>query len=143
MPIAPDLNREPARIGHSVRIHGEITGQEDLLLDGEMDGNIQLPGQRVTIGPTGRLHGQVHARELIIHGKLQGDVVAQERLEIRKTGAVEGKLTVNRLSIEDGAFFKGSVTPIPGTAERNEPIATAPATAGPETLRQPWLTQPI
>jgi len=106
MPIAPDLNREPARIGHSVRIHGEITGQEDLLLDGEMDGNIQLPGQRVTIGPTGRLHGQVHARELIIHGKLQGDVVAQERLEIRKTGAVEGKLTVNRLSIEDGAFSR-------------------------------------
>lgn len=98
-----------ANIGKSVTIKGDISGNEDIYIDGMVEGNIQLPGNSVTVGPSGRVKAGVAAKSLTVGGTLEGNVHASERTELRKTAVVTGDVQTRRIAIEEGAFFKGKL----------------------------------
>lgn len=98
-----------ASIGKSVMIKGQILSREDLYLDGELEGSVELHEHRLTIGPNGRVQANVKAREIVIIGTVHGNVDASEKLEIRKEAKLVGDIRTARIVIEDGAYFKGSI----------------------------------
>lgn len=98
-----------AQIGKSVVIKGELSGSEDLYLDGQVDGNISLKANSLTVGPNGQVKATVEAKGVIVQGKLDGNIQAGERVELRKSAIVTGDITTQRISIEEGAFLKGKV----------------------------------
>jgi cytoskeletal protein CcmA (bactofilin family) len=100
---------DQATIGKGLFIKGEITGTESLYIDGKVEGSISLPGNRVTIGRNGQVTANVTAREVIVLGKVKGNVSATDRVDIRAEGALSGDVAAARISIEDGAFFKGGI----------------------------------
>ena len=100
---------EIATIGKSVVVKGELSGSEDLVVDGEVEGSIALRGQSLTIGPNGRVRANIEARNVILHGRVDGDIHASDRVELRKSASLSGDITTARISIEDGAFFKGTI----------------------------------
>jgi cytoskeletal protein CcmA (bactofilin family) len=100
---------EQATIGRSLVIKGEVTGSEPLYIDGRVEGTINLIDNRVTIGRNGSVAANVNAKEVVVMGKLHGNVTVTDRVDIRAEGALTGDVIAHRLSIEDGAFFKGSV----------------------------------
>ncbi len=100
---------EQATIGRSLCIKGEITGSESLFIDGKVEGTINLNDNRVTIGRNGDVKANVIAKEVVVMGKLHGNVAVTDRVDIRAEGALSGDVVAHRLSIEDGAYFKGSV----------------------------------
>jgi cytoskeletal protein CcmA (bactofilin family) len=96
-------------VGTGLRIKGELTGNEDLLIEGTVEGPIHLADHKLTVGLSGKLTSDVVAREIIVHGSVKGNLRASERIEIMKNGSVVGDLTTARILIEDGASFKGSI----------------------------------
>ena len=98
-----------AHIGKSVLIKGELSGSEDLYIDGQVEGTIELREHNLTVGPNGRVNANVNAKEVVVHGSLKGNVRAVDRVDIRKSGSVVGDLVAARVVIEDGAYFKGSI----------------------------------
>lgn len=100
---------EQAHIGKSVVIKGEVSGSEDLYLDGQIEGAIDLKGNRLTIGPNGRVKANVNARSAVIHGKLEGNINATDRVDLKQSATVTGDIVTQRISIDEGAFFKGGV----------------------------------
>jgi cytoskeletal protein CcmA (bactofilin family) len=100
---------EFAHIGKSVVIKGELSGSEDLYLDGQVEGSIDLRNHSLTVGPNGNVKANVSAKGVIIQGKLDGSVNASDRVELRQTAVVTGDVTTQRISIEEGAFLKGKV----------------------------------
>jgi cytoskeletal protein CcmA (bactofilin family) len=100
---------EQATIGKGIYVAGEITGSESLFVDGKIEGSISLPGSRVTVGRDGNINATISAREIVILGKVRGNVSATDRVEIRAEGSLTGDVTAARISIEDGAFFKGGI----------------------------------
>lgn len=96
-------------LGSSIEIKGKITGDEDLQIDGKVEGSVVLNGRRLTVGSTGQLNSEVWARELVVYGKLTGNIHASDRVEIKKDGSVTGDITTSRISVEDGAYFKGRI----------------------------------
>jgi cytoskeletal protein CcmA (bactofilin family) len=108
-PRIPDYRAEVAHIGKSVVVKGELSGSEDLYLDGEVEGSIELREQSLTVGPNGRVRANIHARELIVHGKVDGNVIATDRVELKKSAVLTGDIATQRIVIEDGAYFKGGI----------------------------------
>jgi cytoskeletal protein CcmA (bactofilin family) len=102
-------NAEFAHIGKSVIIKGELSGSEDLYVDGQVEGNIELAGNRLIIGPHGQVRANVNARGVIVQGKLDGNIRASERAELTKSAIVNGDIGTQRVAIEEGAYFKGKV----------------------------------
>src|SRR6185436_13043384 len=100
---------EQATIGKSLVIKGEVTGSESLYIDGRVEGSINLPGNRVTIGRNGVVAAHINAREIVVLGKVKGNVNASDRVDIRNEGSLGGDVTCQRISIEDGAWFKGGI----------------------------------
>ena len=100
---------ELALIGKSVVIRGELSGSEDLYLDGQIEGSIDLRDHSLTVGPNGRVKANVSAKGVIVQGKLDGAINASERVELRQTAVVNGDLATRRITIEEGAFLKGKV----------------------------------
>jgi cytoskeletal protein CcmA (bactofilin family) len=98
-----------AHIGKSVTIKGELSGNEDLYIDGQVEGMIEVREHNLTIGPNGRVQANVHAKQVVLHGSLKGNVRAADRVDIRKTGSLIGDVVAARVMIEDGASIKGSV----------------------------------
>ena len=96
-------------IGRSVTIRGEVTGKEDLFMDGVVEGMISLPEGRLTVGPNARLMADVDAREVVVFGLVEGDLRASGRVELRDTAVVKGDIVAARLSIEENASMKGHV----------------------------------
>src|ERR1700744_6625021 len=94
-------------IGKSVKIDGELSGSEDLIMDGELHGTIRLPGARLTIGPAARVHGDIAAKDVVVFGRVDGDVRATGRLELRARALMQGNLYAVSLSIEENATFHG------------------------------------
>lgn len=125
--------RAAAVIGKSLVVTGEITGKEDLLVDGRVEGDIELLENRLTVGVGGHVEGSVRAREIVVYGVVQGNMEAGERVEIKKNAKVIGDLKASRPVIEDEAYFKGNVETIrvdpPKQAARPAVAATAPAAA--------------
>lgn len=101
--------RTTAWLGPNLHVKGEISGNEDLHIEGQVEGPISLGGHRLTVGHNANVTAEVVAREVIVYGKVNGDLCARDRIEIRKHGSVTGDLTTARIVIEDGAYFKGSV----------------------------------
>ena len=117
-----------AQIGKSLKLKGEITGNEDLYIDGEVEGKVELKANSLTVGPNGNVHAAVSARSITILGRLQGNVKASERTEIRKTGSFGGELVTAQIVIEDGAVFRGSIDIVkPEQNAANTPAADGPA----------------
>jgi cytoskeletal protein CcmA (bactofilin family) len=112
-----------ANIGKSVSINGELSGSEDIYVDGQLEGSIQLPGNSVTVGPNGRVKANITAKNLTVGGTLDGNVHASERTELRKTAVVNGDVQTRRIAIEEGAYFKGKLEIL------GEPKASTPAIA--------------
>ena len=105
----PDNRGEVVKIGRSIFIKGEISGNQDLIIDGRVEGEIQLRENQVTVGENGKISGEIHAKTIIINGEVVGNMFARERLEIKSSGALKGDITSPKLIIDDGAFFKGSI----------------------------------
>ena len=101
--------QEQATIGKSLVIKGEVTGSESLYIDGKVEGSIQLPGNRVTVGRNGQVSANINAREVVVLGKVRGNLNASDRVDIRNEGSLTGDVVAQRISIEDGAFFKGGI----------------------------------
>jgi cytoskeletal protein CcmA (bactofilin family) len=92
-----------------MKVNGTISGEEDLQIDGKIEGLIALEGHRLTVGTNGQLKSEISAREVVVHGKVMGNVHAHERVEIKKDGSVVGDIMTARISIEDVAHFKGRI----------------------------------
>ena len=116
-PLGATGDRATARLGASLHVKGEITGSEDLLVDGSVEGLIQLDERKLTVGATAKLTADIIAREVVVYGSVKGNLRAKDRIEIKKDGSVNGDLTTARIMIEDGAYFKGSIE-IDKTAEK-------------------------
>jgi cytoskeletal protein CcmA (bactofilin family) len=101
--------RETVNIGKSVVIKGELSGSEDLTIEGQVDGKIELRENVLTIGPNARIKAQVFAKSVVVLGKVTGNVSASEKVDIREHGSVEGDIVAPRLAIADGAYFRGSI----------------------------------
>ena len=135
--VPPDADsRNTATIGKAVRVVGQIYTKEDLNVDGDVEGTIESQDNKVTIGTTGRVQASVKAREVVIFGQVQGNVEAADKVDIRREAKLVGDITTARISIEDGALFKGSIDirkpePKPAGAGASAPStpATAPAAA--------------
>ncbi|HVC00195.1 MAG TPA: polymer-forming cytoskeletal protein [Candidatus Dormibacteraeota bacterium] len=124
----PAADRGGARLGAGLHVQGEITGNEDLLIDGTVEGHVQLGERRLTIGPTAKVTADLQAREVVVFGNVKGNLRAKDRIEIKKDGSVVGDLTTARIMIEDGAYFKGSIEiERAGGADDNKAVAGRPA----------------
>lgn len=121
-----------AQIGKSLRVKGELSGSEDIYVDGEFDGSIQLNGHSMTVGPNGRIHADIKAKSVIVGGSLNGNIQASERTELRKTAVVNGDVQTRRIAIEEGAYFKGKLEILTETkAQTASGTAAAAASATP------------
>jgi cytoskeletal protein CcmA (bactofilin family) len=101
--------QEQATIGKSLVIKGEVSGSESLYIDGRVEGSINLSGNRVTVGRNGVVSANINAREIVVLGKVRGNMIASDRVDIRNEGSLVGDVVAQRISIEDGAFFKGGI----------------------------------
>ena len=108
-PLATTPQGSTARLGASLHVKGEISGNEDLHVDGSVEGLIQLEDRKLTVGASAKLTADVVAREVVVYGAVKGNLRARDRIEIKKDGSVVGDLTTARIMIEDGAYFKGSI----------------------------------
>jgi cytoskeletal protein CcmA (bactofilin family) len=121
---------DQATIGKSLIVKGELSGSESLYIDGKVEGAINLPGNRVTIGRNGQVAANISAREIVVLGKVRGNCQAADRIDIRAEGSLTGDVVAARISIEDGAFFKGGIdirkpgsTPAGESKGTPEPVA--------------------
>src|SRR3984885_7983955 len=129
----PDTDaRNSATIGKAVKIIGQIFTKEDLYVDGDVEGTIESQDNKVTVGPNGRVQASIKAREVIILGQVQGNVETSDKVDIRKDAKLVGDITTSRISIEDGALFKGSIDI--KKAEPKVAAAPAPAAAAPRPV---------
>src|SRR5438067_13725230 len=120
-----------AHIGKSVCIKGELSGSEDIYVDGQVEGNIQLSGNSLTIGPNGRVRANITAKNVTVSGSLDGNIQASERSELRKTAVVNGDVQSKRIAIEEGAFFNGKLEIVPeGKSQSSPPPIAAAASIG-------------
>jgi cytoskeletal protein CcmA (bactofilin family) len=102
-------SQEQATIGKALVVKGEVSGSEALYVDGIVEGSINLPDNRVTIGRNGQVTANITAREVVILGKVKGNLTVSDRVDVRQEGSLTGDVICHRLSIEDGAYFKGSI----------------------------------
>ena len=130
---APATAGDQATISKGLIVKGEITGTESLFIDGKVEGSINLPGNRVTVGRNGQVSASIAAREIVILGKMRGNVAASDRVDIRAEGALTGDVAAARISIEDGAFFKGGIDI--KKPEGKAGVPAAPAAAAPEPVK--------
>jgi cytoskeletal protein CcmA (bactofilin family) len=98
-----------AAVGKSMAVKGQIYSREDLFVDGEVEGTIEVQEHRLTVGPNGKVKASIRARELVVRGTIHGDVEASDKIDIRKDAKVVGDLRTGRIIVEDGAYFKGSI----------------------------------
>lgn len=108
-PVTTATTADQATIGKSLVIKGEVTGSESLYIDGRVEGSINLAGNRVTVGRNGVVSANINAREIVVLGKVRGNLTASDRVDIRSDGSLTGDVVAARISIEDGAFFKGGI----------------------------------
>ena len=142
-PAGATADRATARLGLSLHLKGEIFGNEDLHIDGTVEGAVQLGEGKLTVGATANVTADIIAREVVVCGKVKGNVHAKGKIEIKRDGSVIGDLTTAQIIIEDGAYFKGSIE-IDRAADKEtdnnvsprptfRPTASSSAGAGPKT----------
>jgi cytoskeletal protein CcmA (bactofilin family) len=99
----------PAMIGPSIRIKGDLSGEENLIIEGQVEGTIHLDKNDLTIGSSGRVKANIQAKGVIVEGQVEGDIIGKEKVIIRRTGNMRGNIVAPRVTLEDGAMFKGSI----------------------------------
>lgn len=113
MPVEPVFSSRPAReaatIGPSISIRGDVSGEEDLIVQGQVEGTVTLKQNNVTVGKEGRIKANVHARVIEVEGQVEGDLHGDEQVVVRKSGDVRGNVVAPRITLEDGCKFKGSI----------------------------------
>lgn len=136
--IRPQTARDNVNIGKSVYIKGELSGSEDLTIEGNVEGRIELKDNTLTIGPNGKIRAEVFAKQVIVLGEVTGNVTASEKVDIRDNGSVDGDVTSPRVAIAEGAHFRGAIDmqragqgskPKPAAAPAAPAAAAAPAPA--------------
>ncbi|MGO8794516.1 MAG: bactofilin family protein [Candidatus Sulfotelmatobacter sp.] len=120
-PVTATTSADQATIGKSLVIKGEVTGSESLYIDGRVEGSISLAGNRVTIGRNGVVAANINAREIVVLGKVRGNLTASDRVDIRSDGSLTGDVVAARISIEDGAYFKGGIDIRKGGQPQQQP----------------------
>ena len=143
-PESRRIERDMVNIGKSVVIKGELNGSEDLTIEGQVEGKIELKDHVLTIGPNGKIKAQVFAKAVIVLGEVNGNVTASEKVDIRDGGSVDGDIIAPRVAIAEGAHFRGSVDmqrKSGAPAAATQPQAAKPA-AAPATASQPSPQQP-
>ena len=136
-PVDAMANRETGWLGSSLHVKGDITGSEDLLIDGSVEGLIQLDERKLTVGATAKVTADITARDVVVYGYVKGNVRARGRIEIKKNGSVIGNLTTAQIMIEDGADFKGSIEidrSADNDADKNVSSRAVAAGAGPKSI---------
>jgi cytoskeletal protein CcmA (bactofilin family) len=108
-PASPRTSAGTAMISRGIRIKGEVSGSEDLFIDGHLEGKLNLTNSKLTVGPNGEVKADVFAREVIVLGRVDGKIVGRERIQLGSTGNVAGDLQTERLAIEDGAVLRGKI----------------------------------
>ena len=129
---------EQAHIGKGLHVKGEISGAEDLLIDGDVQGSVTLREQVLTIGPRGKVHASINAGQVIVLGTVNGNINAK-RVELRSSANVTGDVSTERIIMEDGAYLKGGVDVHKPTATetRHESVAAAAATSDASPVHEP------
>ncbi len=133
-----DARSGMASIGKAVKIVGQIFSKEDLYVDGDLEGTVELLEHKLTVGPNGNIHAGIKAREVIALGTIQGNVEGADKIEIRKDARLVGDIRTARIVIEDGAYFKGSIDiikpePARAAAKPQPAVPAAPPSAPPVT----------
>lgn len=135
------MEKGPVNIGKSVVIKGELTGSEDLTIEGHVEGKIELRQNVLTIGPNGKIKAQVFAKSVVILGEVTGNVTASEKVDLRDNGSVDGDIAAPRVAIAEGAHFRGSIDMqrAGGKSGESKPAdkAAAPASAPAQNQSQP------
>ena len=135
----PQTARDNVNIGKSVVIKGELSGSEDLTIEGNVEGRIELKENTLTIGPNGKIRAEVFAKQVIVLGEVTGNVTASEKVDIRDNGSVDGDVTSPRVAIAEGAHFRGAIdmqrAGQGGT--KPKPAAPAPTTTAPAPTPAP------
>lgn len=126
----PSGGEDMANIGKSIAIKGDLTGNEDLVVEGKVEGKISLPDNELTVGNNGNVSADIHAKSVVVIGKVSGNVSATEKVEVQASGSVDGDVRAPRLIIQEGAVLNGSVEMSKGSA----PSSTASAPAAPASL---------
>jgi cytoskeletal protein CcmA (bactofilin family) len=130
-PLDATAERATGWLGSSLHVKGDITGTEDLLIDGSVEGLIQLDERKLTVGTTAKVTADINARDVVVYGYVKGNIRAKGRVEIKKDGSVIGNLTTAQIMIEDGADFKGSIEIDGGAAEEaDKNVSSRAAAAG-------------
>jgi cytoskeletal protein CcmA (bactofilin family) len=130
-PVEATADHDTGWLGSSLRVKGDISGTEDLLIDGLVEGLIQLDGRKLTVGSKAKVMADINARDVVVYGYVKGNVRAKGRVEIKKDGSVVGNLTTAQIMIEDGADFKGSIEIDRSAAEEAaKSVASRAAVAG-------------
>lgn len=114
-----------SNIGQSVSIQGELSAQEDINVDGRVEGTITLKGHNLTVGPTGCIRAEIHARSVVVKGSVVGNIAAEGRVQVVATGSVEGDILASRVVLEEGARFKGNIEMGSDPADPSEQLAQA------------------
>ncbi len=118
--ISPPPVRERAAIGSTISIIGDLTGEEDLSIEGRLDGKIELRRHSVTIGKNGRIKGDIYGKVITVEGTVEGNLYGEEQLIVRHSGTVRGNIVSPRVALEDGSNFKGSIDMSP----KDKPVIT-------------------
>ena len=116
-------------IGSSIKIKGDITGNEDLLIEGQVEGEINISSHQVTVGQSGQVNANVTANNIKIEGTVKGDILGSEKVVIAKTGNVRGNIVSPRVTLEDGAVFKGSIDMDPSDSKTTQMPLSQPSPA--------------
>ena len=123
------LDGEVVNIGKSVIIKGELSGSEDLTIEGKVEGEVELPDHLLTIGPNGRINAEIFAKSVVVMGKVTGNITASEKINIRENGTVEGDIVAPTIAISEGAQFRGSIDmqahKVPQAAETSARVSVA------------------
>jgi len=130
-PPAPRRGGGPATIGPSIKIKGDVSGDEDLVIQGEVEGKVKLAKHNVTIGSDGHVKADVSGRTVVVEGQVEGDIHAKEQIILRHTARVEGSIAAPRVTLEDGAVFRGGIEMDAGGKE-GKPVVGKRADTGQE-----------
>ncbi|MEM7078392.1 MAG: polymer-forming cytoskeletal protein [Pseudomonadota bacterium] len=114
-------------LGETIKIKGTVTGDENLIVEGTIEGNVELPKNDLTVGTSGKVTADISANTVRVDGQVVGDINGTEKVIISRSGKVQGNIKAPRVTLEDGAKFKGSIDMDPGEETVNKPVAAAPA----------------
>jgi len=118
----PTRSRSVATIGPSITIHGDVTGEEDLIIEGRVQGSVKLPSNTLTVGESGKLRAECYAKAITVEGEVEGDLIGDEEVIVRPSGAVLGNIRAPRVTLESGCRFKGAID-----MDRSDRVVARPA----------------